>query len=284
MSKAFLDTTILTDVLLKPGSPAASAARDALARFDSTQIPTYAIKEFKAGPLRNFVWFHNKLVLYSLDSTLAALQRMSRSPRRYLTSTAIEALRVCAYKFSKEKLSNLITKYGSQATEGEVLRDQYRLAAKMAVLKAWRKRRRVASEVVCPLACYREVDPYEEKGLLVLEPTRCASTAECSLAPKLKKSPEALVKLKQTVDSLETNPERQRRSRALRNLIRRPKDVLLDQSCRDLGDAVFAFLAPNDATILTTNLRDRAPLAHALGKRPESPLPGPVEAPPPQAN
>jgi hypothetical protein len=272
MSKAFLDTTILTDVLLKPGSPAAAEAGAAIARFDKTLLPAYAIKEFKAGPLTNFVWFHNKLVLNSLTDALAALQRMSRSPHRYLTSTAIESLRVSVYKFSQERLSDLVAKYGPRATEGEVLRDQHRLAIKLAVMKAWKKRRRVTSEVVYPLACYKEIDPYEDRGLLVLNPTKCPPNAECSMASQLKGSPESLAKLKVATDSQEVNPERHRRSRALRNLIRRPKDPLSDQACRDLGDAVFAFLAPADATILTTNLKDHRPLADALGKRVENPI------------
>jgi hypothetical protein len=46
----------------------------------------------------------------------------------------------------------------------------------------------------------------------------------------------------------------------------------LDNSkCRSLGDAVFAFLAPVDSVILTTNIKDHRPLAQALGKSAVSP-------------
>jgi hypothetical protein len=41
--------------------------------------------------------------------------------------------------------------------------------------------------------------------------------------------------------------------------------------CRSLGDAVFAFLAPADSVILTTNVKDHQPLAEALGKSAISP-------------
>ena len=40
-----------------------------------------------------------------------------------------------------------------------------------------------------------------------------------------------------------------------------------DKTCRDLGDAVYAFFAPPDSVVLTTNIRDHRPLAEALGKQ-----------------
>lgn len=48
-------------------------------------------------------------------------------------------------------------------------------------------------------------------------------------------------------------------------------DALTDSQCRDLGDAVFALLAPHDSVILTTNLKDHEPLASALGKTAQLP-------------
>jgi hypothetical protein len=36
--------------------------------------------------------------------------------------------------------------------------------------------------------------------------------------------------------------------------------------CRSLGDAIFAFFAPDDCIIVTTNLKDHEPLARALNK------------------
>ena len=60
MSKAFVDTTILTDSLLKDGA-VAKTPKKGLKQFEITELPVYAIKEFKSGPLKNFKWFHNKL-------------------------------------------------------------------------------------------------------------------------------------------------------------------------------------------------------------------------------
>ena len=55
MNKAVVDTTILTDVLLNTGEVRANAL-NAISHYDETYLPVYAIKEFKAGPLKNFVW------------------------------------------------------------------------------------------------------------------------------------------------------------------------------------------------------------------------------------
>src|SRR5215472_11127698 len=92
MADAFIETTVLTDFLLKrDGSETAAAA--AFDRFEKKVVPQFAWKEFKRGPLKNFVWAHNKLAdTKSLLATLTALQRLSRSLQRYLTSTAIQAV------------------------------------------------------------------------------------------------------------------------------------------------------------------------------------------------
>ena len=52
----------------------------------------------------------------------------------------------------------------------------------------------------------------------------------------------------------------------------RHSEGLMDaRDCGKLGDAYFALHAQPDAVILTTNLKDHAPLANALGKQATSP-------------
>lgn len=271
MHKAFVDTTVLTDILLKPGE-ARRVAKAGLARFDKSLLPVYAIKEFKAGPLRAFVWFHNKLVsVGSYEGALAALQRLSFTAQRYLTATAIEALRTSAYAAARVRLGQLVAAYGEDAKFESVQRDENRLALRTLIMKAWQRRLSVTSEVVEPLSCYTESAPAIRRGLLDLQPTRCKPAGECCLGPRLKARPDHLQKLKDAVRAQDQTPERRRRYQALRNLIRKPKILLAEGSCRDLGDAVFAFFAPADATILTTNLKDHEALACALEKKAEAP-------------
>lgn len=270
MSKAYVDTTILTDALLKPG-PLGKAAKAALRRFDVTELPTYAIKEFKAGPLKNFVWMHNKLATYqSFNKALDALQRMSLSPKRYTTATAIGALSAAADSIGKLTGPELTKKYGRIATFDSMVCDEFRLMIKVAVYKAWKRRRSVTTRVVQPLTCYKEVAPFEERGLLVLEPTKCDANPECCLALDLKSSPGDLTKLKGAIPNPSPNREHQRRYQTLRQLIRKPKEPMTDGMCRNMGDANFAFFAPMDSVILTTNTKDHEPLATALGKKVES--------------
>jgi hypothetical protein len=47
MSKAYVETTVLTNVLLKPGSKQETEAKLALSRYDETLLPVYSIKEWK---------------------------------------------------------------------------------------------------------------------------------------------------------------------------------------------------------------------------------------------
>ncbi len=271
MPKAFIDTTILTDAVLKRDENY-TAARAALQRFDVTELPVYAIKEFKAGPLANFVWFHNKLALLkSFQKGLAALQRMALSPRRYTTATALQALAEAARTNSRFSLGHLQEIYGPKASLDAVNCDMFRLAIKSRVLRAWADRRKIASNVVNPLACYTETAPREENGLLVINPVKC-NVGDCCLRPLLKSKPEDLEHLRKAIPKDSTKREDQKRSQALRELIRRkPGEAMSEDSCQSLGDAVFAFFAPQDSVILTTNLRDHEPLAKALGKQAQEP-------------
>ena len=271
MANALVETTVFTDALLKPGG-AGKAAKDALLRYDVTELPVYAIKEFASGPLKHFIWFHNKLVTsHSFANAIDALQRMSLTPRRYTTSTALEALREAAEKTGRTTTSEMVRSYGPAATLDSIQRDKYRLAIKAIITRAWQKRRSLVSRVVFPLECYEENDIVEEGGLLVSNSTDCAHQLECSISRELRKDGPTLKKLKAVVDASPPKPENQRRSQALRHLIRTPKREFPHEMCRALGDAVFAFCAPLDSTILTTNLRDIEPLAKALGKSVECP-------------
>lgn len=271
MNKAYVDTTILTDALLKPGL-SGKTAKAALRRFEVTELPVYAIKEFKAGPLKNFKWMHNKLVsLRSFTKALNALQRMSLTPKRYTTATALEALTGASSSIGQQTPSDLVAKYGSEATLDSIQCDEYRLAIKVAIFKAWTRRKRLTTHVIQPLACYDEVSPFEERGLIVIEPTSCKANPECCLAKDLKRHPETLRKLEAAVKLQPTNRERVRRYQALHDLVRKPKQPMTEDTCRNLGDAIFAFFAPEDAVILTTNVRDHRDLAEAVGKKVESP-------------
>jgi len=77
--------------------------------------------------------------------------------------------------------------------------------------------------------------------------------------------------LKNAVEAQTQKPENQRRYQALPGIIRNPRKPITEKVCRDLGDAIFAFFAPVDSVILTTNPGDHAPLAGALGKTVETP-------------
>jgi hypothetical protein len=61
MSRAFLDTTIVVNILLKK-DVAHNRCETALRRFDSVSFPEYALKEMKAGALRAWIWLHNRCV------------------------------------------------------------------------------------------------------------------------------------------------------------------------------------------------------------------------------
>lgn len=273
MPKAFIETTVLTDVLLKKNSESGIQAVAALRRFDATELPVYAIKEFQAGPLKNFIWFHNVLaVTRSFSRSLAKLQKMAMTPRRYQVATALEALHGATERSLKDAtFKDLSAQYGALANADTVLGESFRLSLKATILRGWRQRRKVTTSVVEPLSCYAERGIDEYQGQLDAAMCRCSPERECCLAAKLRAQPGQLRALRQSVQSQDQKPENLRRARVLRTLYRTPNRGMTSEMCRDLGDAYFAFFAPRDSIILSTNLKDVGPLATALGKKSERP-------------
>jgi hypothetical protein len=263
--RAFVDTTVLTDVLLKPGKPR-DRAKAALDSFIETLLPVYAIKEFQAGPLANYCWIHNVLVNeQSMSRAMQRVHAVSRTPQRYLTSTSIEAMAVATHAALGDMDTEMaLAKYGVTSIES-LAATEVRLNLRALILKAWRKRRRITTSVVNPLSCYNESGPLAERGLLVVKRWPCALEPMCALAKKFREKPNDVLKLMAAVKAQGEGREHQKRYQALRALSRttRPLD---QKQCRALGDAVFAFFAPDDATILTPNLKDHEPLGEALGK------------------
>jgi hypothetical protein len=171
-----------------------------------------------------------------------------------------------------ETPTTLATKYGAHASMNEIIRRRWRLALRKVLTLAWSRRRNVTDSVTHPCPCFQELPlqpgPHET---IEAKHINCQGDVECSMARELKSRPEDLIKLRDAVRAQPEKPENERRSKALKELYRLPKQPLDRDACRNLGDAVFAFLAPSDSVILTTNQKDHAPLAQALGKTTQGP-------------
>jgi hypothetical protein len=265
MTNAYVETTVLTDLLLKPKTPKNETAKAALARYENTLLPVYSIKEWKAGPLANFAYLHNKLaVTHSFEATFQALSVLRAG---YLKSTSMEGLKAAA-TVSKSRAET----FSGLCSRDEEMADSYRLALASLILRSWRKRRRITTRVVDELPCYMEAEPYLDRdGLINVKPRLCEADQECCLGPQLKSKPKVLEALRNAIPQNSNRKEDQRRRRALRRLLVHPNERVDRDMCRDLGDAIFAFFCPDDTVVLTTNLRDHQPLAEAIGKRAEKP-------------
>ena len=266
MNRAYVDTTVLTDALLKRDPH----IKTALDRYSCTELPVYAIKEFRAGPLKNWIWFYNKLVNNSYSDALRELHRMGLTPRRYTTLTALEALQQVAKEFESMVNEEVIAKYPGQ-TLGQTVRDQYLLHVRRRIVQSWRQRRTLTTAVVQELPCYPERAPrFHPGGLIERDHLGCDHGGECVLAVELRKRRPALEKILETLKTLPPKAESQRQIKILKAFLRRKtRFVLEDKHCRGLGDVMFAVFCPDDAVVLTTNIRDHEPLTAALGKKAE---------------
>ena len=268
MTKAFLDTTILVNRLLKTGELKKQAQR-ALVRYDVTELPVYAIKEFRAGVFYNLAWAHNKLLeTKSVSKMIEIAARWRKKPN--LVSTVFEFYASHQRLIETEKLSSLNAKYNGNTTRGEFECYELRINLKSALKRAWARRRRVTSAVIQDLGCFDEEKPIMKSGYFEQQRMGCSPSYECVLASDFRRDI-ARCDLLRDASKNQGHHEGQRRAKALRKVAHTQNAIFLNKDCRNLGDAYFAFFCPNDSVILTTNERDHRVLAAALGKRVETP-------------
>jgi predicted nucleic acid-binding protein len=256
-----LDTTILVEALFKT-RPRRQRARAAVEAYAKSSLPVYAIKEMSGGALSNIIWLYNRLVeTRSLARTYEAIAANIRRPNRVTTS--LEVLQAASESMTGEDLSDARTAAQTDRMQAEM----HALSLRRIIQKGWRDRRRVTTEVVAELECFPEKAPYidEELGNMTIGKWGCPSRVDCTFAPRLRKRKSDLSLLIQAIKGKKRR-EDVRRRKALHALKNTPNKRFDNDNCWGLGDAYFALNCPDNATILTSNPRDHAPLAEALGK------------------
>lgn len=267
MSKALLDTTVLTDILLKPDKEGV-AAQAAVRRYTETLLPQYAIKEFKQGPFKHYVWFHNKVkTCRSFAEAVKAIGSVFRM--RNKSMTALNALAQFQTSIANSLPQDWAQRYPGQTLD-QIQRAEAELWLKTRIHIAWSKRRKIATRVIGPLSCYAEADfKTTPDGQIICSGT--CSANDCCLRLEFIATPQKLHDVLAACGNLPPKQETDRRRKALKQLVKHPNKDLEEKHCRSLGDAVFAMQCPNDAEILTTNISDHDPLARAVGVRAVAP-------------
>jgi hypothetical protein len=265
MTDAFVETTILTDYLLKRDGSEKRVAT-AIRQYERGIIPQFAWKEFKRGPLNNFVWAHNKLTeTKSLLDMLAALQRMSRSPHRYLTSTAMQSVHSAFAALFSENRKQLQQAYGDKANPDAVHADLMRLELKRVIYSSWNSRVNLFGGPYNVLSCYPDRALSEARGRISTEPRDCPKAGECCLKGSLVSRTKDLSTVRAALKTDAARQEVARRVKVIRQLEKHPTSLMGTADCRSFGDAYFVMACPGNAVIVTTNLRDIEPMASALG-------------------
>lgn len=258
-----LDTTILVDALLKSDEKA-TAAKGALKKCNNIIIHSYAIKELKRGALKNYSYLYNKTKLApSYSALIAVLSKLSATPQKNKTSTALEALRdfhsSIEKKTDKVKFANV-----TYAEISNIMLDQMRLWLKAKILRAWKNRYKYGNIRIGKLSCFKEPDVFEASNGLIEVSNRFCSVSDCCLRQKYIGRSSDLKKLLEACKHLPKKRESEKRYQSIRRLERTPKRDMSEEHCIALGDAVFILDCPAGAFVMTTNLQDFVPLAKAL--------------------
>lgn len=267
--KAFLDTTVVTDLLLK-GRRVRDHVESTLQDFTPRVSHTYVMKEFLVGPFRYFIWTYNQLAnSHKLSAVLHKLSRLSTTPQRYRLATALQALSEAA--LSRVTVSTIAKRYGPSVVLDELAGNEYRLLLKKAIFSAWRNREDVVDEWLGDqLSCLKIALTLSEKGVFEVQKLGCERHGQCSLHRSLTFDLRKLSMVHRIVSGQSGKAEYLRRARALRDILRKPNFAFGDNICRSLGDAAIAYFCPSDATLLTTNKADFEPICQALGIRIET--------------
>jgi len=232
-------------------------------------MPEYAIKEFKAGPLRGWIWCHNKFnETHSFADTLSAINAISATLHRNFAASGRQALEQAA-QADKAAFAESLGLQGQQSDIrlDRALADRYRFYLRRRITQAWNRRRTLASEVSMPLTCFVEgVLKVDGAGRLSFDRFSCPDDSSCGVLNELSRRRADVGQLMETIKAQPQKSENDKRHKALRHVFRTPKKPFSDSMCRGLGDAVFVIMAPRDSVILTTNIKDFLPLARALNK------------------
>jgi len=254
--RQFLDTTVVTDALLKRGTSLGDSAALAFEGPAESTISDYVAREFRLGPLQYAIWLHNKFCLTPrLDAVLSSIRAvLSRQP--YRASLALELLGISSREFSNS-FSGLLA--GADLDTAQA--DSIRLSLQRKIHKSWRivrsKRFRVEPELSCDVENSAELT---SEGILRFARSTCRPY--CRLAPILQKRSVECRRIIDVIDVQLPKSENARRRKALKAL-QNPR-LFNPKQCRDLGDAAIVLLCPPDARLLTTNLKDFDPLCTAL--------------------
>jgi hypothetical protein len=264
-NSCYIDTTVLVEALLKAKAHRLKAS-EAIKAFDESLLPVYAIKEFSAGALSNYLWAHDLLVdTDSFQRTVRAIHRSIHKP--YRKGTAEEALLAAGESVHGRFLP------GKQSVRkfDQLLAEEYRLALRRRIRKGWSDRRSIATRVVNELACFPEEEPEVDSRTRLFRKlnTRCsfenAEVKECSFAAELRRRRPQLAKLLKFIGT-GTRSEDIKRRNALTKMNSHPSRLFDEADCRHLGDAYFALFCPEHSVILTSNTKDHTILAEALNK------------------
>ena len=262
MSKVIVDTTILVNALTKTKA-VRDESRQSISAASVARLPVYAIKEFGKGFIQYAVWFHNRIVVStSMAEVYRAIHSVHRNPSR--VGAALELLAQAADDYSNQTSDELIDTYGVPAHQEQIQLAQLRLFARRKAESGWKRRRSLDCHVICNLDCFDE-NPITMKLNGQLTPVNSCNIRlnGCSMA-KVMSQDRARVRTLRDASGEIGDEESSKRAKILDKVARRIVD-LSHSECRNLGDAVFSFLASDDFKVLTTNLKHHAPLADAVG-------------------
>jgi hypothetical protein len=267
MSKkgALVETTILTDFLLKrDGSQL--AAKHLMDKYSEVLIPHFSWKEMKRGPLAAFVWFHNKLSQTGdFSVTLIALQKISRTPKKYFTATSIQAIHSAFVNLFGQ--SNLVK--GGHGLSGEELNKlisrSLRVETRRIVESAWRKRDELGGGIHHRLICYPDAELRFSKELLDIDPRDCKKGVKCCLHAEILLNDSRVDTIRNAIDRNDNRKELVDRRQTLRAATKHRSSPLNKDDCRKIGDAYFVIFCPPGYDIITTNSRDIEPMARSVG-------------------
>jgi hypothetical protein len=264
----FVDTTVLADALLKPGWKQDSAIA-ALRKFDETELPAYALKEFSAGALDHVVWMYNKLIeTRSATKTLEIAQRQHPVYEKRRTATVTEIWIVLNKMWGSLAARGTLDERGIAASNESLHFDYFRLQLYSLIKRAWTKRRRLTTRVVGELPCFHDLPLRVERKLFAKPDAVCDASIPCASAIHLRSKKNQLAMVRQVIESQPTSWENRRRCQVIGYILtgKWKSKVVENKDCRAFGDAVFAVLCPPGGTIVTTNVRDIKPLADRLHK------------------
>ncbi len=264
--KIFIETTIMTDYLLKDKNK----VNNVLYNYNRKITSNYVRMEFKKTPLNYLIYLHNKAVsCKNITEVHEAINKLSSNYHKYRLLSTLENVTNFYKNVFEKRPSEIIIECGNM-TLNEYLREKAISHFSLLIRKCWRKFDETVDEIINPMECFVDIQPPYKKGRIYRDDTRTCKKSQnkCNIRGFINENRGTFNNILNKLQEMgAVDQETKKRRKSLKRILRTENKQVTIEDCRACSDAIIAVEAPEGAAIFNNNKKHYDPICDAIGKK-----------------